>query len=91
MGKVVELVIYQVHTEEGEVILGGADLVAVDEEEGKFRVEKMFRIDLDKDSDERVQEIVKEAEAWISNSRKRYERALEIAEKLGITVRVKEI
>lgn len=91
MGKVVELRIYQSHTVEGEVILGGADLVVVDEEEGKFRVEKTFRIDLDKDSDERIQEIVKEAEAWISSSRKRYERALAIANMLGIPLKMEEI
>ncbi|MEM0061358.1 MAG: hypothetical protein QW726_05455 [Fervidicoccaceae archaeon] len=90
MGKIKELRIARMNTEEGEVISWKLKLVAVDEEGGKFREEKAFVIDLDDDTDEKVQEIVREAEAWISQSRKRYMRALEIANKLGIPLKLEE-
>ena len=91
MGKVVEIRVYRSATDEEPdetIIVRRADLVAIDDEGEKFKVYRKFPIDLDNDPDEKIQEIIREAEAWISQSRKRYERALEIANRLGIPLKV---
>jgi len=63
-------------------------VVAIDEGE-HFKVTRRFEIDLDQATDEQVDEVVKQALEWTSNSRRRLERAKEIAQKLNVTLEIK--
>ena len=91
MGKIVKLRVRKLRGRdldlENEYIDPIAELIAVDEGE-HFKVHQSFPINLDEDPDEKIQQIIKEAESWISNSRKRIARAKMIAEMLGIELEI---
>jgi len=67
-----------------------AYLVVVDREEGYYEEKTRVEIDLENDTDEKVAEKIKEALKWAPVSRKRLERAKEIANKFNIPLEVVE-
>ncbi|MEM1726587.1 MAG: hypothetical protein QXH85_05665 [Candidatus Bathyarchaeia archaeon] len=67
-----------------------AYLVVVDEEQRYFKESMYIEVDLEVDTIDSVIEKIKKAEDWVSVSRRRLERAKEIAEKLDIPLEVEE-
>ncbi|MEM1750742.1 MAG: hypothetical protein QW088_07490 [Desulfurococcaceae archaeon] len=78
----------RIYEDDDIAILPHAYIVAVDEGE-HFKVTQRFEIDLDEVTDEKLNEVVRQALSWTSNSRTRLERAKQIAEKLRVPLEIK--
>ena len=89
MGKIKCVQVERRIDEEDDIVIPPyAYLIVVDEGE-HFKVTQRFNIDLDSITDEQLDEIVKQALEWVSNSRRRIEKAKEIALKLGVPLEIK--